>query len=117
MIHALLAILAAQLAGETLSRSLGLPIPGPVLGMVAMVAALRLIPRFAQLMRLVAQGILGHMSLLFVPAGVGVVGHMSSLGVQGPAIFLALIVSTALSIAVGALVFVAVARATGNLDD
>ncbi len=116
MIHALLAILAAQLAGETLSRTLALPIPGPVLGMILMVLALRYVPRFAELIRPVATGILGHLSLLFVPAGVGVVGHVGALGGQGPAILVALVVSTALSITAGALVFAAVARATGNTD-
>lgn len=117
MIHALLSIFAAQLAGEALSRSLSLPVPGPVLGMILMVLALRLIPGFAGLIRPVATGILGHMSLLFVPAGVGVVGHISALGGQGPAIFVALLISTAAAITVGALVFAAVARATGNVDE
>jgi len=58
MIPALLAILTCQLAGEVLSRSLGLPLPGPVLGMVLMVAALALSPRLAALVRPVAQGVL-----------------------------------------------------------
>ena len=117
MIHALFAILAAQLLGEAVSRGLSLPIPGPVLGMIFMVAALRAAPRLAELVRPVANGILSHLSLLFVPAGVGVVGHLSSLGASGPAILLSLLVSTALSITVGALVFAATARLTGNLDD
>jgi holin-like protein len=117
MIHALLAILACQLLGETASRTLGLPVPGPVIGMILMGLALRFVPRFAALIAPIAKGILAHLSLLFVPAGVGVVGHLSALGGQGPAIFLALAVSTALSISLGALVFAAVARATGNADD
>jgi putative effector of murein hydrolase LrgA (UPF0299 family) len=75
------------------------------------------VPRLADLIRPLATGILGHLSLLFVPAGVGVVGHLSALGSQGPAIFLALIVSTALAMAAGALVFAGVARLTGNVDD
>jgi len=117
MIPALLAILTCQLAGEVLSRSLGLPLPGPVLGMVLMVAALALSPRLAVLVRPVAQGVLGHMSLLFIPAGVGVVGHVTSLGGQAAAVFLALLVSTVLAIAVGALTFAGVARLTGSRDD
>lgn len=117
MPHALLILLACQLAGEALARGLSLPVPGPVLGMVLLVAGLILFPRLAEWVRPVAQGILGHMSLLFVPAGVGVVGHFAALGGQGLGLMLALIVSTIAAIAVGALTFAALARVTGNRDD
>lgn len=117
MIPALLAILTCQLLGEALSRSLSLPLPGPVLGMVLMVVALSLSPRLATGVQPVAQGILGHMSLLFVPAGVGVVGHIAVLEGQGGPILLAILGSTVLAIAAGALTFAAVARLTGNRDD
>lgn len=117
MIHALLAILSCQLAGEATVRALGLPLPGPVLGMVLMVLALRLSPRLMALVTPLARGLLANMSLLFVPAGVGVVGHATILGDKGLPLFLALVVSTVLAIAVGALTFAAVARLTGNRDD
>lgn len=117
MLHALLILLTCQLAGEALTRSAGLPLPGPVLGMLLLVAGLVALPRLADLLRPVTQGILGHMSLLFVPAGVGVVGHAAAFGGQGPGLMLALVLSTVAAIAVGALTFVAVARLTGNRDD
>ncbi|MDT8854548.1 CidA/LrgA family protein [Paracoccaceae bacterium Fryx2] len=111
MIPALLTLLAAQLAGETVARALHLPLPGPVLGMVLLLAGFALLPGLAAMLRPVAQGILGH---LFVPAGVGVVGHLDRLGREGGPILIALVVSTVLAIAVGALVFDAVARWTNN---
>ena len=114
MIHALLAILFCQLAGEATARSLGLPVPGPVLGMVLMVAGLSLSQHLRDLVRPVAQGLLAHLSLLFVPAGVGVIGHLDRLGGQGAGLILALIASTVLAIAAGALTFAAVARLTGG---
>lgn len=114
MIHALIAILFCQLAGEAAARSLGLPVPGPVLGMVLMLAGLAASARLRDLIRPVAQGLLAHLSLLFVPAGVGVVGHLDRLGGQGAGLILALIASTVLAIAVGALTFAAVARLTGG---
>lgn len=117
MLHALLILLTCQLLGEAATRSAGLPLPGPVLGMVLLVVALIAIPRLADIMRPVTQGILGHMSLLFVPAGVGVVGHAAAFGGQGLGLMLALVLSTVAAIAVGALTFAAVARATGNRDD
>jgi holin-like protein len=117
MIYALLALLACQLIGESIARAASLPIPGPVLGMVIMLALLTLSPRFTAFMRPVAQGIIAHLSLLFVPAGVGVVGHFAALGVQTLTLLMAIIVSTILAIAVGSLTFVAVARLTGSQDD
>lgn len=117
MIHALLAILTCQLVGEAASHALSLPLPGPVLGMILMAIALQTIPSLAATLRPVAQGILGHMSLLFVPAGVGVVGHFAAFGDQSLAISAAIILSTVLAIAVGAVTFAAVAHLTGNRDD
>jgi putative effector of murein hydrolase LrgA (UPF0299 family) len=117
MLHALLVLLSCQLLGEVLARSGPLGLPGPVLGMLMLVVALSAVPRLAGVMRPVTQGILGHMSLLFVPAGVGVVGHAAALGGQGWGLMLALVVSTVAAISVGALTFAAVARLTGNRDD
>ncbi len=114
MIHALALLLAFQLAGETLARGLGLPVPGPVLGLAGLVAALALLPRLEALMRPTATAILAHLSLLFVPAGVGVVGHLATLGDQALAVGAALIGSTVLAIAAGALTFTLVARLTGG---
>jgi putative effector of murein hydrolase LrgA (UPF0299 family) len=114
MIHALTALLAFQVAGETAARALTLPVPGPVLGMVALATCLAASPRLMALMRPLAEGILAHLSLLFVPAGVGVVGHLSALGAMGPGLMLAIVVSTAAAIAVGALTFALVARVTGS---
>jgi len=114
MIQALTLLLAFQLAGEATARALSLPLPGPVLGMVALTCALALSPRLMALMRPLAEGILSHLSLLFVPAGVGVVGHLSALGAMGPGLALAIVVSTVAAIAVGALTFAAVARLTGS---
>lgn len=117
MIHALLIILACQLIGEVASQALALALPGPVLGMILLLVTLRFIPGVTEVLRPVAQGILSHLSLLFVPAGVGVVGHFAAFGGQGLALALAIVGSTVAAIAVGALSFVAVARLTGNRDD
>ena len=116
MIPALTALLSFQLIGEVAARALALPLPGPVLGMALLLAAFALSSRLAALLRPVAQGILGNLSLLFVPAGVGVVGHLDVLSREGPALLVALAGSTVLAITVGALVFRAVARATGGGD-
>ncbi len=117
MIHAIIILLGCQLGGEVVARALGLSVPGPVLGMLALVAILALLPASRELMRPVTAGFLGHLSLLFVPAGVGVVGHFDALGSQAFGIALAILGSTALAIAAGALTFAFVARLTNDVDE
>ena len=73
MIPALATLLACQLAGEITARALGLPLPGPVLGMLLLTALLLGFPRLVQAIRATAEGLLQHLSLLFVPAGTGIV--------------------------------------------
>ncbi|RMH47796.1 MAG: CidA/LrgA family protein [Alphaproteobacteria bacterium] len=110
MARPLSAILLLQLMGEVVVRATGLPVPGPVLGMVGLLAVLFARPATMARVSPIADGLLRHLSVLFVPAGVGVVGHVAGLGRDGPALFVALVVSTALAIAAGAATFAAVAR-------
>ena len=117
MIHALLALLLCQLAGEAAARVLSAPLPGPVIGMLLMLALFMLSNRFAEFMRPTSQAILANLSLLFVPAGVGVVGHVSTLGAQAVSLLIAVVASTILAIAAGAGAFVVVARLTGAADE
>ncbi|WP_323021580.1 CidA/LrgA family protein [Pararhodobacter sp.] len=116
MIRALALILSCQLAGEVGARFLSLPVPGPVLGMALLWGLMVLLPRVAEAVMPVGEGILRHLSLLFVPAGVGVVGHLDRLGPQALALGAAILISTALAIAAGALAFTLVARLTGSRD-
>lgn len=121
MIHGFVLLLICQLAGEIVSRQLALPVPGPVLGLVLMLFGLFAYQRFAGVdadavtrseTGKAAGVLLQNLALLFVPAGVGVVQHLQLLADDGVIIALALVASTALTLAVTALVFVAVARRT-----
>jgi holin-like protein len=117
MIGGLTVLLGFQLAGEVVVRALDLPVPGPVLGMAALLVAMVTVPKLADVTAPVARVLLTNLSLLFVPAGVGIVRHLDKLGSQGGAIVTAVVLSTALAIAVGAGVFVLVARMTGTGDE
>lgn len=117
MIAALALILLFQLGGEATAQALALPLPGPVLGMMALVAGLALSPRLRATVTPVADGILAHLSLLFVPAGVGLVAQLDVIRSAGPALLLALVVSSLAAIAVGALTFTLVARLTGSAPE
>ena len=114
LIRALAALLGFQLFGELISRLAGLPVPGPVAGLVLLAAYLIVAARlkgsrpvFADL---AADGILGILGILFVPAGVGVIRQLGVLGTYWPAIALILVVSTALTMAVTVGTFVFVSR-------
>lgn len=123
MIRGFVLLLLCQLFGEAVSRALGLPVPGPVLGLVFLFLGLQAYQRLNRLDRAevgraevgrVADGLLLNLALLFVPAGVGVVDHLKQLEEHGLAITAALIGSTALTLVVTASVFVAVARRIGD---
>lgn len=117
MIRTISILLAFQLAGEVVSRGLDLTVPGPVLGLAALFVLLTARPALAARMAETANGLLSHLSLLFVPAGVGVVGHLDTFGRDGPALLAALVVSTVAAIAVAVGAFLAVARLTGAPDE
>jgi putative effector of murein hydrolase LrgA (UPF0299 family) len=117
VIQALTLILALQLAGEVIVRAAGLVIPGPVLGMSMFLILMVLVPKIVDRVRAPANGLLQHLSLLFVPAGVGVVGHINALGADIIPLVIAIAASTAAAIAVGALAFTLTAKLTGNSDD
>ena len=117
MVPALAIVLGFQLVGEVISRGLGLPLPGPVVGLVGLVVAFRLVPGLAERLRAAITGLLGHLSLFFVPAGVGVIAHLPILREQGLALGAAIVGSTLLALAAGAWAFVLVARLTGETDD
>ena len=114
MIAQLALLLAFQLSGEALVRGLGLIVPGPVVGLVLLLAAMGAAPRLAEAVRPAAQGLLANLSLLFVPAGVGVVAQLDVLESHGPALIAAVIGSTILAIVAGALAFRLVARLQGE---
>jgi holin-like protein len=104
MLETLTILLVFQLAGEAISRGFDLPVPGPVIGFILLLGALRLRAGVPEELRVTATGLLRHFSLLFVPAGTGVMVHLSRLRDEWLPISVALIVSTLLTIACMALV-------------
>ncbi len=97
-------LLVAQSIGEALARLAHLGLPGPVLGLLIMLVALRVEPIRASV-GAAADLLLAHLSLLFVPVGVGVMTHLGLLAQHGLRISLALVLSTWIGLIVAALVF------------
>lgn len=102
MLEALTLLLGLQLIGEVLVRLLGLPLPGPVLGMALLFVLLATLGRVPASLEQVANTLLQHLSLLFVPAGVGVIVYLPLVADEWLPISAALIGSTLLTVIVGA---------------
>ena len=113
MIEAGILLLLCQLAGESIVRALAAPVPGPVLGALLMLAFLAIRRRVPDTLGRTSHDLLANFSLLFVPAGAGIILHAARLEAEALALIAALIGSTALTIAVAALVFVGVDRLLG----
>jgi holin-like protein len=111
-------LLLLQLAGEATSRGLNLPIAGPIVGFLLAIVALRWLPSIREPLKAAANAILPHLSLLFVPAGVGVVLFLRELAQDGVAIMVAILFSTWLGLAVTAWVAERLAKkdTTDNSD-
>ncbi|HEU4622341.1 MAG TPA: CidA/LrgA family protein [Burkholderiaceae bacterium] len=117
MIEALTFLLGFQLAGETIVALLRLPLPGPVLGLALLAATLLAWPSLLARLRPTALTLAQHLSLLFVPAGVGVMVHAQRLSDEGFAIVAAIVISTVLAIGVTALTVNALMRRATKKDD
>jgi holin-like protein len=104
MINTFATLLVFQTIGEALSYALSLPIPGPVIGMVLLFLFLTVKSDALQKLAPTALELIRHLSLLFVPAGVGIMVHAQRISSEWLPILVALVASTVVSIAVTAAV-------------
>jgi holin-like protein len=95
-------LLLYQLFGEVLVRIAGLPFPGPVLGMLLLLVMLAW-RGASDTLAASAETLLSHLSLLFVPAGVGVMVNFGRLEGEWLPIVAALLFSTFATFAATAL--------------
>ena len=119
MIASLSLILLCQLAGEVIVRGLGLPMPGPVLGLLFLLLLLLGRDRFVVLARgplqgdgveNASRGLLANLSLLFVPAGVGVVQKLDLIAEHGIAFLAVLAISVIVTLLVTVATFLLASR-------
>jgi holin-like protein len=102
VIESLTVLLVCQLIGELAARTLQFPVPGPVVGLVLLFIVLRLRGSVSDSLRQSAAMLHGHMSLLFVPAGVGVMLYYPQLAREWLLILVSVVVSTLIGIGVTA---------------
>lgn len=87
-------LLVYQLVGEICVRLFNLPVPGPVLGMVMLFLTLMIRGRTPEPLQNASSALLSHLSLLFVPAGVGMMAHFGRIADEWLPIALTLFLST-----------------------
>jgi putative effector of murein hydrolase len=101
-LRGLAVLLLLQVCGELLARALPIPLPGPVLGMVLLLLALQV--RWVRVpVQAGADALLSHLSLLFVPVGVGVITHLDLVSQYGLRLIVVIVLSTWIGLAVTAL--------------
>ncbi|RFC66070.1 CidA/LrgA family protein [Fulvimarina endophytica] len=102
MLKAITLILLCQLIGESLVAASGLPVPGPVIGMVLLFLLFMLRGGVPKPIASVGDGLLNNLAVLFVPAGVGIMQHTARFGSEGLQLGATIVLSTLFTIAVTA---------------
>jgi len=92
-------LLIYQLLGEVSVLLLRIPVPGPVLGMIMLFLTLLMRRRSTESLDSASTALLSHLSLLFVPAGVGMVVHFDRIANEWLPISVALLLSTVMTMA------------------
>lgn len=103
-------LLVYQLVGEVTVRMLGVPIPGPVLGMVMLFVTLLIQGQVSASVDQASSALLSHLSLLFVPAGVGMMVHFDRIAEEWVPITLALLLSTIVTMVATSLIMQVTSR-------
>ncbi len=119
VLNSLTLLILCQFLGEIIGRGLGLPVPGPVVGLLLLLAGLIARDRMTgrgpgQDLKATAAGLLGNLGLLFVPAGVGVVTQLDVLGRNWLPVAVAILISTFLGLVVTGWVMQRLARGEGG---
>lgn len=103
MIRGLAILLVFQSLGEVATRLIDGLIPGPVIGMILLLVFLVWRKNIAASISIAADGLLAHLAIFFIPAAVGVMLYVRELSSAGAAWLLAIVLSTAVSMTITAL--------------
>ncbi len=110
MIESLTLLLVCQLAGEVIARASGIPFPGPVIGMAILFVGLMIRGGVPEPLQQTTKSILDHLSLLFVPAGVGVMIYLPLIADEWLPIASAVVIGTLVTIALTAWIMSVILR-------
>ncbi len=111
-------LIAFLWCGEGVASYTGAPIPGAVLGMLLLFAALRLYPGTTPVWLVdTAHRLIAMLPMFFIPAGVGIFFLPDGFSNQGPALLGAIVVGTLLSITLTGLVLKTLSAKTASTLD
>ena len=96
-------LLMFQVAGELVRAVTGLPVPGPVIGMVLLLIALMAKLPLPAGIHATSRKLLAYLGLLFVPAGAGIVTRLPMIGAHWLPIVIAVVGSTIITMVITAL--------------
>lgn len=94
MLKGLCTLLLFQCAGELLILYTGWPFPGPVVGMLLLFCVLQARGQASSSLVTCSQYLIRHLSLFFLPAGVGIFFLAQNQAAQLPAMLAAILLST-----------------------
>ncbi len=114
MLSTLALLFLFQFLGELLQRASGMPIPGPVLGMVGLLLFLIVRGRVEESWAIHSGHILRHLGLFYIPAGAGLMLYADVLAQQGLAILASLVLGTMLAFAFTAKLMQVLVRRSGG---
>lgn len=117
MLHAFAALLVFQLAGETLAQTLGLPVPGPLVGMLLLFVALLTYGRLPEALREASGALVRNLMLLFIPSVAGVMLHFERVAREWLPFVAACVLGAAVTLAVTALTLRLMLRLTGTKSE
>ena len=106
-------LLLLQAAGEAAAHALPVRLPGPVIGLLLLLGALN-VPACREPVAAAADALLNHLSLLFVPVGVGVITHITLVSQHGLRLLVVIVLSTWAGMAVTAVVLNALLRSRAS---
>ena len=109
MIYALCLLIGLQLAGTAFAGLLGLPVPGPVIGLLVLLVWLLAGGWRPAGLEAAAEGFIRYLPLLFVPAAVGLIQYLDLLSEQGLVLIVVIVLSTLAGLLATALMFTIVA--------
>lgn len=103
VVHAFALLLVFQLVGEVAAQALHLPVPGPLVGMLLLFAALLIRGRLPDSLRDAGNALLRHLMLLFIPAVAGVMMYFDRIEREALPFLAACLLGAAVTMAVTAL--------------
>ena len=107
-------LLTFQLIGEALVQVAGLPLPGPLAGMLLLFAALVLRGGVPESLGHTSSTLLQNMMLLFIPAIAGVMLHFDRVAAEWQPFLVACVVGAAVTLVVTALTFLWLLKRQGR---